>query len=133
MERETLDLTMEQRRELSDRVESSTLISSEEKETVVKLLGGADHYTVMSYRASVVRKLLEHELGDVMFVTTEDDGFRHHEDNVPDDGTPVVGVQVRLPVGTLSIRGTARSNDYHSLIVSTPEQVEEVREAFADD
>lgn len=45
----------------------------------------------------------------------------------------VVGVAARLPIGTLTIKGSSRTSDSHAQVVNTPSQVAEAREAFADE
>lgn len=128
---------MDERVSLAERVESASQIETVGKETAISVPGDSDTFDVSSYKATVVRSLLRHDLGDVNWVVTEPsaDGhtFQRYDDELPPAGETVVGVSVTLPVGTLSIKGTSRANDHHSSIVSTPSEVEQAREAFTDD
>ena len=131
------ELTLTQRTELSARVESASNIASASKETAVNLLGDESAYTITSMRATIVRSILEHELADIERITTQPDDYPFEgytpEDGLPPANEPIVGVAARLPVGTLSIKGSRRANDQQSSVVSTPAEAQAAREAFQNE
>lgn len=126
---------MDEREALADRATSASNMETVSKETALSLPGGSDEYDISSYKATVVRSLLRHALADVNWVVAEENGVftRYDSGELPSADASIVGVCVSLPVGTFSIKGTSRSNNHHSSIVSTPEQVANAREAFNDD
>jgi len=115
-----------QRLDLIDCVESTSHTTGEAAETATHMAGTDEQMTVTSYKNTVVRSLLEHDHADISWLVCEsNDGGHKRFESVEDvwdtfDEPTVLGITVAMPVGCLSIKGTPRTNDHHSSVVSVP-------------
>ena len=130
---------MDQRLELIEHVERPRRLSPAECESTIRFAKDEDTYLFETFERTIVETLLEHALGDVVRVYTQyrDETFDDYHGVIPseelDGDEYVIGVAVRLPVGTLTVKGSSRSKNNHSSIVNTPSDVEQERETFAND
>jgi hypothetical protein len=126
--------SMGRREALADTV--ATSLSRDERETGVDYIDSEDRYSLFSYAPSIVRSILRHDLAAINWVYVDPPrGRKYREENLGEiplskDNLKIEGVSASLPVGTLSIKGSARSTNASSGIVSTPAQAEKAAEAF---
>ena len=125
---------MERRRSLAERV--SRHLSRNECETGLSFFGDDDRLRLFSYSPTIVRSVLRHERARIRWVfATEggDTGRRVRnlsEISLGREGPDIEGVSAELPLGALSIKGSPRTTDVPSDIVSTPADAREVAAAF---
>lgn len=125
---------MERRRSLANMVERH--LSRNECETGLSFFGDADRARVFSYSPGVVRRVLRHEYARIrwVFATEGGDAGRQvrnlSEISLGTDGPDIEGVSAELPLGALLIKGSPRTTDAPSDIVSTPADARDVAAAF---
>jgi hypothetical protein len=126
--------SMRRREALADTV--GTGLARDQRETGVDYIDSEDRYSLFSYAPSIVRSILRHDLAAINWVYVDPPrGRKYREENLGEiplskDNLKIEGVSASLPVGTLSIKGSARSTNASSGIVSTPAQAEKAAEAF---
>jgi hypothetical protein len=136
---ETDEQRMQRRLELLNHVDRARRLSPAEAETVIRFARDEESYIIDTAEKGLVEDILEHSLGRVTRVDVQDESeqFEDYHDvlDVPelDDSEFVCGVQARLPLGTLTVKGSSRSKNHHSSIINTPDDVESAREAFGGD
>lgn len=132
MSPDTVD--MDTRRRLADRVDQQ--LKREECETGIDWFQTDERATVTSYSPSIVRQLLRHREARLCWIyATGGEGPTGRVQNPSQllgTDASVEGVQVTIPVGTLGIKGSVRSENKDSKIVNTPADADEAREAFTD-
>lgn len=129
-----VDLDAADRDELAGRVDTD--LKRGERETGVSFFDGDERAVVTSYSPSIVRPLLRHDKSRIRWIYATGSGEPTGRIREPlkllDTDTNVEGVQVDIPKGTLSIKGSVRSTNEENEIVNTPAEAEKVRQAFAD-
>lgn len=124
------------RRQLADRVGSE--LSRNEQETGMQFFGDADRFQITTYRPTMVRSVLRHAYAEIEWVylrVPEGQNKRVHDTTEAlrsEARAEVEGVRATLPLGALTIKGKPRTKDQHSGIITTPEELEGLSEAFAD-
>jgi hypothetical protein len=127
---------MERRRALAERVETG--LSREEQETSVSFFGDADRYQTITYKPTMVRKLLRHDYARINWAFVWEGGEHGRrvsdlsEISLSEDDVRIEGVSVSLPLGVLSFKGSPRRRDAHSDIITTPDGAREVAATFDD-
>jgi hypothetical protein len=122
------------RRSLASRVGSD--LSRDEQETGISFFGDSTHFTITTYRRSIVRAILKHEHAAIDWLYEHPDESNGGRVDFPltdtDSNTlrKIEGVSATLPLGALSVKGSPRKSDTQSAIVSTPEQARAVVAAF---
>lgn len=130
------DDEMRARRRLSNRVDND--LSRDEQETSIHFYGDANRFEVTTYAPPMVRKLLRHAHAQIEWCYVEcPDGSLRRVSNLvelADAGARhrIEGVRATLPLGAFAIKGKPRKRDIISGIVTTPEDLEGLEEAFAD-
>ena len=125
---------MERRGSLASMVEGH--LSRNECETGFSFFGDADRLRLFSYSPTIVRSVLRHEYARVrwVFATEGGDAGRRVRDlsdiSLGTEGPDIEGVSAELPLGALSIKGSPRTTDVPSDIVTTPDAAREVAAAF---
>ena len=131
------DGEMEHRRALTERVE--TTLSRAEQETSVSFFGDADRFRTITYKPTMVRKLLRHDYARInwAFVWEGGEQGRRVSDlsdiSLSEDDVRIEGLSVSLPLGVLSVKGSPRRRDAHSDIITTPDGAREAAAAFDGD
>lgn len=126
---------MADRRALATRVDSGDL-AREEQETWITFRADEDRCQIGSYVPSIVRQLLRHDEAEIEWVFSGAPEERGRRDTnlselVRSRGhRRIEGVQAKLPLGALSVKGRPRKNDNPSSIVTTPEDLEGLEEVF---
>lgn len=116
---------------LVENVQSHSRMSKMEKETSIHFTGDADEATITTYKATIVKSLLKHDYAEVYRVVVERQEQPHRIVDVEEDGWDVVadetivGCHARLPIGCLTVKGSPRSNNYQSSIVTTASEMPE--------
>lgn len=133
----TTEEEMSLRRDLAEDVLTHPDWQPVERETCVRF--SADErttYYVQSFQRAIVSDTLKHSKAQIERVHLLSGERLSRVDSVAAaasrDYDRVVGVEATLPLGTLSIKGTERADSKPSTVVSTPADVEQVREAFAE-
>jgi len=121
-------LTMAERHDLAERVEAE--LSKRERETGLDFFQTDDRFTITTYSPSIARSLLKHGEATIEWVYVTDEGRVKTPQDLTDRAVTIEGVQVTLPVGTLTIKGTVRASNADSGIVSTPDEADGIRERF---
>lgn len=127
---------MGRRRALADAV--GTDLSRDERETGVEFFESDGRFTIYSYSPTIVRSILRHGEASINWVYVDPPhGRKRREESlgeIPNDEATlkIEGLSASLPLSTLSIKGSPRSYNKPSGIVSTPDQAERVADAFAD-
>jgi len=142
---ETIDITMDRRRDLADEVISDPTRNPDERETSMNWLSSEDYFIISSSQRGLVSGLLRHNGADIISLTQYDDEMSRavgsgrgrtievDSSEEIDDGLPVVSCSSMLPAGYVSIKGSERNNTTPSSLISTPEQAQAAREAFSDE
>lgn len=127
-------ISMAARHDLAEGVDND--LRFDERETGLDFFQSDDRFTITSYSPSIVRGLLKHAEARINWVYATGEGSPTGRVTTPEDlvdeDVEVEGVQATLPKGTLSIKGTVRTRKSDSEIVTTPDDVNDVREAFAE-
>jgi hypothetical protein len=111
--------------DLVENVQSHSRMSKMEKETSIHFCGDEEEASITSYKATIVKSLLEHDYAEVYRVVVETEEVSHKAVEVEDDDWDVVvdetivGCHARLPIGCLTVKGSPRSNNYQSSIITT--------------
>lgn len=127
---------MRHRRKLADYIDNP--LSRNERETGIQFFGDVNRYQIYSYAVPVVRKLLRHRYAKIewCYVAVRDGrgGRRENimEISADDARHGIGGLQATMPLGTLTVKGSPRQRDILSGIVTTPEEVEDLDEVFAE-
>lgn len=128
------DLDMADRARLADRVDTD--LKRGERETGLDFFDTNDRFTITSYSPSIVRSLLKHSEARINWIyargSAEPTGRVTNPSALLDTDAAVEGLQATLPKGTLTVKGTVRARNADGGIVNTPEDAEDVREAFTD-
>lgn len=124
---------MQLRRSLATRVGGT--LTRNEQETSISFFGDSDRFQIITYRRSVIRRLLKHEYAAVDWVYEHPEKPHGGRVAFPLEMNPSALVKIErisasLPIGTLSIKGVPRTVDIQSKIVSTPEDARAVADAF---
>lgn len=122
------------RRSLATRVGGT--LSRNEQETSISFFGDSDRFQIITYRQSIVRRVLKHEHAAVDWVYEHPDESQGGRVSFPLEINPsdlekIEGISASLPIGSLSIKGSPRNKDAQSGIVSTPADARAVADAFA--
>lgn len=96
-----------------------------EKQTALHLEGDSTHYSITSFRKVAFEKLLYHPEIEVQWVHVIDDDGREGTveslAEVAEDPTlTIIGTAGQLPVGTLSIGSTRKSNSHAQIVKKGP-------------
>ncbi|WP_136689981.1 hypothetical protein [Halorhabdus amylolytica] len=124
------------RRQLTNRVGNE--LSRNEQETGIQFFGDADRFQITTYRPTMVRSLLRHAYAEIerLYLGVPEGQNKRVENPsevLTSEARPEVeGVRATLPLGTLTVKGKPRTKDQHSGIITTPEEIEGLSEAFAD-
>lgn len=95
---------------------SDPKLNGHEKETIIRF-GSQDEYAVVhTYIKSNVRAVCNHELSEIISLTTTDGRFEPDE---IDSGSEVVGVKAEIPIGCLKIQKSSRSSNAPAPVVSS--------------
>jgi len=125
------DEEMEVRQALVDRVEGDPMLTGDEAGTTINIYGTDKYYSIESERPTIVRSILAHEYAAIDRVCgVSNDDYDCFGVDDADHLDTVYSVSARMPVGTLTIKGTSRSGHTQSSIINTPSDVEGLREAF---
>lgn len=133
-----MNLSADVREQLAEQVEGDSELTTAERETTISFVQDSELIGAFTAIPSVARSLLRHDEADVMWIGGKyEDGerFRYLEGEIADetvDGYTVHSVKVKLPMGALKIKGTVRSVNRPSTVVSTPSDVKAARENFAE-
>lgn len=133
-DRTPLDDAVRQR--LAKRVTTDGL-SKEEQETAFMFFGDSDRFKLTTYRPTIVRSVLEHALAEIEWVYVSSRSERRWREENPTellDGEgpfAIEGVCATLPIGTLTVKGSERTSNRQSKIVTTPGEIEGLDEKFA--
>lgn len=129
-----MNADMDTRRQLADRVD--TELTRGERETDLSFFDTDDEAVLTSYSPAIVRSLLRHQEAEIRWVYAsggeEPTGLVRNLSALLDTEVSVEGVRARIPKGCLTVKGTVRADNTDSGIVNTPDDADEVREAFAD-
>lgn len=125
---------MDRRDRLAKYVESE--LSKREQEAGIQFFGDANSFQLISYSPPIVRIILRHEYAEIewCYVTCPDHLNRREKDIAeisPVEGADrIEGVCADVPLGALSIKGSPRGRDIPSGIVTTPEDIRGLDDAF---
>lgn len=126
---------MADRRALATRVDPGGL-SRDEQETWITFRGDEDRFQMGSYAPPIVKKLLRHAEAEIEWVCSGAPEERSRlDENLSElvrseDHRRIEGVQATLGIGALTVKGSPRKNDYLSGVITTPEDLEGLEDAF---
>jgi len=123
-------MTLSARLDLAERVDAQ--LRKSERETGIDFFQTDQRFTITTYSPSIARSLLKHGEATIEWVYATDEGRIKTPEDLVDQDVTIEGVQATLPVGSLTIKGTVRSTNTDSDIVTTPQELGDIREAFAE-
>jgi|AKVG01.1.fsa_nt_gi hypothetical protein len=127
---------MEVRQQLADEVKRARRLTPTEAETVIRFAKDEDTYLINASEKTLVKSILGHSMACMTRLTVQDENetfssYRDPEEVLPlEDSERVVSISARMPIGTLTVKGSSRNSDSHAQIINTPSDVADIREAF---
>jgi hypothetical protein len=89
-----------------------------EKETILRFDKPADSAWVYTAEAGLARRLLAHPEAEILYLVAVDGDRRPNVAPENYDGEDVVGVEARLPIACLLVKGRPRASDQHAQVIS---------------
>jgi hypothetical protein len=127
---------MEIRQQLADEVKRGRRLTPTEVETVVRFAKDEDTFLIEASEKTLVKSILGHCMACITRLTVQDENetfssYRDPQEVLPlEDSERVVNISARLPIGTLTVKGSSRNSDSHAQIINTPSDVAKIREAY---
>jgi hypothetical protein len=127
---------MEVRQQLADEVKRARRLTPAEAETIVRFAKDEDTYLIEASEKTLVKSILGHNMACITRLTVQDENetfssYRDPQEVLPlEDSERVVSISARMPIGTLTVKGSSRNSDSHAQIANTPSDVADIREAF---